>query len=106
MELADLVDALRPPRHVWVMVPAGAATRFVVEELARELDADDLVIEGGIDARLMSDPAAIEEEIRTKVTICKENGGYIFHSDHSIPPNIPMKTYEYVLDLFWDHCNY
>lgn len=45
--LAELVAALRPPRHVWVMVPAGAATRFVVEELARELDADDLVIDGG-----------------------------------------------------------
>jgi 6-phosphogluconate dehydrogenase len=46
-DLAGLVAALDPPRHVWVMVPSGAATRFVVDELARLLDADDLVIDGG-----------------------------------------------------------
>ena len=32
--LADLVAALERPRHVWVMVPAGAATRFTIDELA------------------------------------------------------------------------
>lgn len=46
-ELRELVDRLEPPRHVWVMVPAGAATRFTIEELATLLDPDDLVVDGG-----------------------------------------------------------
>ncbi len=45
--LVDLVARLARPRHVWVMVPAGAATRFTIEELATLLEADDLVIDGG-----------------------------------------------------------
>jgi 6-phosphogluconate dehydrogenase len=46
-ELRDLVDGLDRPRHLWVMVPAGAATRFTIDELATLLDADDLVVDGG-----------------------------------------------------------
>ena len=45
--LADLVAALEAPRVVWVMVPAGAATRQTITELAELLDEGDLVIEGG-----------------------------------------------------------
>lgn len=46
-DLADLVGRLDRPRHVWVMVPAGAATRFTIEQLASLLEPDDLVIDGG-----------------------------------------------------------
>jgi uroporphyrinogen decarboxylase len=60
---------------------------------------DAFVIQGGIDARLMSDPVAIEDEIRTKVTFCKQNGGYIFHSDHSVPETVSLKDYERVAAL-------
>ena len=45
--LADLVRRLDRPRHVWVMVPAGAATRFTIEQLAELLEPDDLVVDGG-----------------------------------------------------------
>jgi 6-phosphogluconate dehydrogenase len=46
--LADLVAALPAgERIVWVMVPAGAVTRAVVDELAGLLTAGDLVIDGG-----------------------------------------------------------
>ncbi|WP_277213891.1 phosphogluconate dehydrogenase (NAD(+)-dependent, decarboxylating) [Isoptericola croceus] len=46
--LAALVAALPGPRRVvWVMVPAGAPTRGVVEELGRLLDEGDIVVEGG-----------------------------------------------------------
>ena len=45
--LADLVGRLAPPRAVWVMVPAGAATDETVTALASLLDAGDVVIDGG-----------------------------------------------------------
>ncbi len=45
--LDELVAKLRPPRTVWVMVPAGAATERVVTELGRCMDAGDTIIDGG-----------------------------------------------------------
>ncbi|MQA08467.1 MAG: decarboxylating 6-phosphogluconate dehydrogenase [Pseudonocardiaceae bacterium] len=45
--LADLVSKLDAPRVVWVMVPAGEATRQTIAELAELMDERDLVIDGG-----------------------------------------------------------
>jgi 6-phosphogluconate dehydrogenase len=45
--LQDLVKRLPTPRVVWVMVPAGAATRQVVGDLAGLLERGDVVVEGG-----------------------------------------------------------
>ncbi|WOC11606.1 phosphogluconate dehydrogenase (NAD(+)-dependent, decarboxylating) [Gordonia sp. MP11Mi] len=45
--LHDLVDGLAVPRVVWTMVPAGAPTRGVIDELADLLADGDLVIDGG-----------------------------------------------------------
>src|SRR5579871_5275524 len=45
--LRALVKALEPPRLVWIMVPAGEPTQKTVESLAKLLDADDTIIDGG-----------------------------------------------------------
>ena len=45
--LADLVGALRPPRAVWVMVPAGDPTEHTVMALGDLLAAGDTIIDGG-----------------------------------------------------------
>jgi 6-phosphogluconate dehydrogenase len=45
--LADLVERLTPPRAVWIMVPAGEATRDTVNQLATLLSPGDVVVEGG-----------------------------------------------------------
>ncbi len=45
--LAELVERLSPPRTVWIMVPAGAATRDTVTQLAALLEQGDLVVDGG-----------------------------------------------------------
>ena len=60
---------------------------------------EKLVLEGGIDVRNMSDGAAIEEEIRTKLPVLKENGGYIFHSDHSVPETVSFADYCRITEL-------
>jgi 6-phosphogluconate dehydrogenase len=45
--LSELAEKLKPPRVVWVMVPAGDITTKVIEQLGKELDTDDIVIDGG-----------------------------------------------------------
>lgn len=45
--LPDLVSKLRPPRPVWVMVPAGEPTEGTIKELSKLLFSDDIVIDGG-----------------------------------------------------------
>jgi 6-phosphogluconate dehydrogenase len=45
--LADMVAKLAAPRVVWIMVPAGDATRSTVEALGGLLAEGDLVIDGG-----------------------------------------------------------
>jgi 6-phosphogluconate dehydrogenase len=45
--LADLVKKLKPPRAVWVMLPAGAITEGTIKELARIMQKGDTIIDGG-----------------------------------------------------------
>ncbi|MBS2940214.1 decarboxylating 6-phosphogluconate dehydrogenase [Nocardioides sp. J2M5] len=45
--LAELVEALPSPKVVWVMVPAGEATRATVKELGELLGEGDVVVDGG-----------------------------------------------------------
>ena len=46
-ELAKAVAALPSPRMVWLMLPAGTATRQTIEQLLPMLQAADVVIDGG-----------------------------------------------------------
>ena len=56
---------------------------------------------GGIDVRAMAhpDPKVIEEEMATKLPVAVKGGGYIFHSDHSVPHNVSFKQYEHTIEL-------
>ena len=45
--LGDFISKLNPPRAVWIMVPAGAATEQTVSDLAAKMDAGDIIIDGG-----------------------------------------------------------
>lgn len=45
--LTELVDALSPPRVVWVMVPAGEPTEATLKELAGLVSSGDILIDGG-----------------------------------------------------------
>src|SRR3954449_4564360 len=45
--LRELVKKLEPPRMVWIMVPAGDPTQSTVDQLAKLLDRDDMIIDGG-----------------------------------------------------------
>ncbi|GAA5213525.1 MULTISPECIES: phosphogluconate dehydrogenase (NAD(+)-dependent, decarboxylating) [Streptomyces] len=58
--LVDLVEQLERPRAVWVMVPAGAATQHVIDQLANLLRHGDTVIDGG-NSRWTDDEKHAEE---------------------------------------------
>jgi 6-phosphogluconate dehydrogenase len=45
--LDTLVQKLRPPRAVWLMLPAGKITEDVIGQLAKLLTAGDIVLDGG-----------------------------------------------------------
>ena len=52
--VAELVGTLPSPRVVWVMVPAGDATRATIDELGQLLSEGDVVVDGG-DSRWTDD---------------------------------------------------
>jgi 6-phosphogluconate dehydrogenase len=43
----DLVARLTPPRTIWIMVPAGAATEKTIAAVAGRLDRGDAIVDGG-----------------------------------------------------------
>ncbi|MFO0650525.1 MAG: decarboxylating 6-phosphogluconate dehydrogenase [Polyangiales bacterium] len=45
--LTEVVAALKAPRAVWVMVPAGGPTQSVIDELTGLLSKGDVIIDGG-----------------------------------------------------------
>jgi 6-phosphogluconate dehydrogenase len=45
--LREMAAALKPPRGIWVMVPAGEPTETTIRELAGTLERGDVIIDGG-----------------------------------------------------------
>jgi 6-phosphogluconate dehydrogenase len=45
--LSELVDALHPPRAIWIMVPQGEITEATLRDLSGLLSRGDTVVDGG-----------------------------------------------------------
>lgn len=91
--LPDLLDA-----GIDGLNPLEQKAGMDVARLKAEV-GDRLVLEGGIDVRLMSDPERIEEEIRSTLSVAKVGGGYCYHSDHSVPSDVSFADYCRVIAL-------
>ncbi|MBT5875906.1 MAG: hypothetical protein HOH43_20940 [Candidatus Latescibacteria bacterium] len=66
----------------------------------KEPYGDRLVFFGNIDARRLSGTREqIEEEIGTKISAAKEGGGYIYHSDHSVPSSVSFSDYCFAIEM-------
>jgi uroporphyrinogen decarboxylase len=86
--------------------PLEAKAGFHVQELRRQYGAD-LVLFGNVDVRaLAGTPDDVAREVREKVTIGKTGGGHIFHSDHSVPHNVPLANYRLALETAREYGNY
>ena len=55
---------------------------------------------------ITNDLGLIEEEIATKFPAGMEHRGYIYHSDHSIPPQVSWETYQGIIKLVDKHGRY
>ena len=86
--LVDMgLDALNP-----LEVKAG----MDAEKIKREF-GDKLTLHGGINAVLWDDKDSIIAEVERIVPILKQNGGYIFSSDHSIPNTVSLDTFREIV---------
>ena len=82
------VDALHP-----FEVKAGMDVLKVKKEYG-----DRLVIHGGINAVLWDKKEKILAEIESFVPALKENGGYLFSSDHSIPNSVSLENFRDIVE--------
>ena len=74
-----------------------------VRELKKIYDGQ-ITFFGNIDIRKLSGTRKdIEEEVISKVECAKKGGGYIFHSDHSVPPTVSWENYCYAVELVKKH---
>ena len=67
----------------------------------KEAYGDQLAFMGNIDAQLFqsNDRDGLKTEIERKIPAAMAGGGYVYHSDHSIPPGATLETYQYALSL-------
>jgi uroporphyrinogen decarboxylase len=100
--IPDLIDA-----GLSCLQPLEVKAGMDLIEL-KEKYGDRLAFMGGIDVRKMADPNpdAIEQEMRTKLTVAKKDGGYIYHSDHSVPDNVSFQQYCRVIELVHEYGTY
>jgi uroporphyrinogen decarboxylase len=85
--LATGIDCLNP-----IEVKAGMDPLAIKRQYGSQL-----ALHGGINAVLWDDREAVIAEIKRCVPPLKENGGYIFASDHSIPNTVSLSTMEAVI---------
>ena len=91
--LEDLIEC-----GLEVIQPLQASAGFDVRNLKPRLGAR-LTFFGNIDVRKMSaSEKECEEEIRDKIAAAKEGYGYIYHSDHSVPPEVTFDRYRRIMD--------
>lgn len=60
---------------------------------------NDLVLRGGFDIQIWSDPARYETDIRKVLPVMMQDGGYIFSSDHSIADSVSLSNFLRILEL-------
>ena len=82
------IDALNP-----IEIKAG----MDIYKLKKEF-GDRLVLHGGVDASKLDRPEIVLPLVEELLPVVKENGGYIFSSDHSIPNSVSLDTYRQVIE--------
>jgi uroporphyrinogen decarboxylase len=82
------IDALNP-----IEIKAGMDIKFLKQNYG-----DKLVLHGGANALFLDQTDKILPYIEEMLPMVKENGGYIFASDHSIPNTVSLETFKAVVE--------
>jgi uroporphyrinogen decarboxylase len=73
----------------------------------KEKYGDSIVFFGNIaEAALAGTKEDIRREIEYKVGIAKKGGGYIYHSDHSVPDEVSFENYVYAMEMVEKYGSY
>ncbi len=92
----DLIDC-----GLDVINPLEAKSGLDVRHLKKRY-GKHLTFFGNINVITMSQSKeTLEGEIREKLSVAKQGGGYIYHSDHSIPPEVSWERYRLI--MAWVH---
>ncbi|MEI6083534.1 MAG: uroporphyrinogen decarboxylase family protein [Verrucomicrobiota bacterium] len=69
---------------------------------------DRLSFFGNVDVMVLmtNDRARIEAEVKSKLAAGKAKNGYIYHSDHSVPPQVSWETYQFIITLLDKYGSY
>jgi uroporphyrinogen decarboxylase len=68
---------------------------------------DAITLMGGIDVRAMASGGEIlDKEVMEKIKYAKQGGGYIYHSDHSVPDNVSFENYSRVISIVKEYGRY
>ena len=87
--------------------PLEARAGNDVREL-KGLYGNQITFMGNINTDILAEgnKEAIKDEIASKVTTAKANGGYLYNIDHSVPPTISFEIYSYAIELIKKYGKY
>jgi uroporphyrinogen decarboxylase len=88
-ELVDMgLDMLNPIEVKAGMDPYHLKSKF----------GNKLAFHGGLNALLYENPPALYPELERLIPAMKENGGYIFGSDHSVPDSVSLEEFKKIIN--------
>jgi uroporphyrinogen decarboxylase len=80
--------------------PLEAKAGMDIRELVPQY-GDRLSFFGNIDmtVAITNDRELVEHEVRSKLEAGMSIKGYLYHSDHSVPPQVSWETYQFIVEL-------
>ncbi|MEA3401351.1 MAG: uroporphyrinogen decarboxylase family protein [Armatimonadota bacterium] len=99
----QILDVLYPQALDGIQ-PVEIAAGNDPEEMLRRWP--DIFIHGGVDKReLARGRQRLRAEVATRYASAWKHGGYIPHTDHGVPPDIPLRNFLYYVELARGFCN-
>ncbi len=84
------IDCLNPLEVKAGMDPYALKKKF----------GDKMAFRGGLNAVLWDKTELVEAEMKKLLPVMKQNGGYIFSSDHSIPDSVSFENFKRIIELY------